>query len=247
MNSYYQSLVKEIQKQLDDKQYESALSMIETELALPYVPGDALDILNSFKEECIANTETRQRIPELDTLVHGNEAMQELAVNQLKDMNLRSHLDEVETCLNSEVLTNEIKGELIEALMDQKVEVPVHMKRDGCEYTFIPSQIIPTQEDGVLQEAMDYFDTWFSNDNPTFYRFCNRLLEQERLENRPFDFTEADAISLAKSIVRLVCDAFGQMDMFQLFEKQNGLQSVSCTPLLIERRGDSDENNMDTK
>ncbi|MBP3853969.1 MAG: hypothetical protein J6D18_05305 [Erysipelotrichaceae bacterium] len=247
MNSYYQSLIQEVQHQMDNEQYQQAISMIEAELALPYVPADALEQLKQLKEDCSVHIEKKAILPELDTLIHGNQSMQELAVSQLMDMNLRNHLEEVEILLNSDDLYNEIKGELIEALMEQKVDIPVHMKRDGCEYTFIPSQIIPAQEDGVLQEAIDCFDQWFANDNPTFYRFCCRLLEQERLENRPFDFTEAEALPLAKSIVRLVSEAFGQSEMFEQFERQNGLQSVQCTPLLIERRGEIDENELDIK
>ena len=242
MNSYYQSLIQQIQSLMDAKDYQQALTLISSELAMPYVPSEPLDILQAFKEECLVYTKPATGLPELETLIHGNASMQECAVNQMKELNLRNHLEEVQVLLNSDQLENEIKGELIESCMEQKTNVPITMKRDGCKYTFIPSEIIPWQVDGIYRETLEHFENWFSNDNPTFYRFCARLLEQERLEMRPLDFLEMDSLSIAKSIVKLVNEAFGQSEMFEVFEAQNGLENVMCTPLLIERRGETDEN-----
>ena len=74
-----------------------------------------------------------------------------------------------------------------------------------------------------------------------FKNFCNRLLEQEVLEVRPFDFMDQDPYVLAKAIVRLVLEAFGQSDQLAAFIQIHELQDVADMPLEIERRGDNDD------
>ena len=57
---------------------------------------------------------------------------------------------------------------------------------------------------------------------------------------RPFDFVDIEPESLAKSIIRLVMDAFGQSEEFLAFMKIKDLEEVDELPLLIERRGEND-------
>lgn len=241
MNSYYQSLLQTIQSNLDNEEYEKALQLIEAELRLPYVPQEELEVLQAYKDECLFHQNKPVANPDLDALIHGSFEAQEKAVSLLKDMNLRLMQDEVQTLLDSEHLLDEIKGELIESLMEQKIETPYHIKKSGLEFTFVPSVIIPSAEDSTLLEIRLYFDKWFSNDNPTYLRFCNRLLDQEILENRPMDFMDCEAIAIAKAIVRFVCEAFGQSDAFFSFEKDKKIENVVEYPLLIERRGENHE------
>ena len=66
-------------------------------------------------------------------------------------------------------------------------------------------------------------------------------LEQEMLENRPFDFMDQDPKPIAKAIVRLVAEAFGQSDEFKLFVTQKQLGEIADIPLMIESRGEQNE------
>lgn len=241
MNPYYQSLLQQIQEELDQEAYDRAYSLIQTELELPYVPQEALEVLEAYRDQCKPQLQSSKIDHALEDLVQGNMAMQEKAVALLKTMNLHTMSDLVQKLLDSDDLLDEIKGELIESLMEQKVDTPYHIKKSGLEITFVPSVIIPADQDEVVLAVRDLFDQWFSNDNPTFHRFCNRLLEQEVLENRPMDLVDCSAISIAKSIVRIVSDAFGQSDEFLLFVKEKQLENVVEIPLLIERRGEDHE------
>ena len=139
--------------------------------------------------------------------------------------------------LDSDLL-DEFKGELIEALIEQRVDSSYKIMKDGLEVTFIPSAIVPIHEDDTLIQTREIFSEWFSNDNPAFYNFCCRLLEQEALESRPFDFEDVSPLSLAKSIVRLVMEAFGQSEEFLAFMKIKGMTEIVEYPLSIERRGE---------
>lgn len=239
VNSYYQSFMQMIQKKMDQGKYEEVLEQINEELALPYVPKDIEERLVTYVLECKQHIVYPVKQPQLEKLIHGSMAEQEKAVSILKGLNLRQLHHEVQTVLDSDNLLNEIKGELIEALMDQKIDEPYKINKNGLEITFIPSAIVPYEEDETVKEANAYFDQWFSNDNPTFLEFCSRLLRQEVLEMRPFDCTDIDAKAIAKTIVRLVSEAFGQSEEFALFVKQKKLENIAEIPLLIERRGDT--------
>lgn len=243
VNPYYLSLINEIKKQIDENSFQTAYDLIHQELKMPYVPQDALDVLMELEADCQAMIETPVVHPTDDTicqLVYGNALQKEQAVSLLLNRNLRNYHEEVQILLNSDLL-DEFKGELIEALMEQKIDDPYTMLKNGLEIIFVPSSILSRDEDAVLNETMELFDQWFSNDNPAFCNFCNRLLEQEILEVRPFDFTEYEAPELAKSIVRLVLEAFGQSDQLAAFIQIHGLQNVADMPLEIERRGENND------
>lgn len=151
MNSYYQSLLQEIHKELDQKDYDKALRMIQTELDLPYVPREELEVLQNYKSECLAHIERPVVHPDLESLIHGSLQEQEKAVALLQSCNLRMMHEEVETLLCSSKLLDETKGELIESLMEQKIEDPYKMKKSGLEITFIPSIIVPSSQDATIQ------------------------------------------------------------------------------------------------
>ena len=243
MNAYYLSLLKEIQKQIDDKCYQTAYELIHQELELPYVPKEALDVLEEYQKKCISHLEKTIGSPDDEQLqiwIQGSLSQKEKAVSLLKNLNLRNYHKEISHLLNSDLL-DEYKGELIESLMAQKIDDSFTMIKNGLEITFVPSSILTKEEDVVLNRTMELFDQWFSCDNPAFQNFCNRLLDQEILENRPFDFTDHDPFVLAKSIVRLVMEAFGQSDQLAAFIQIHKLQNVADMPLEIERRGDNND------
>ena len=48
MNAYYHSLIEEIKKEIDEKSYAQAYELICQELNMPYVPQDALELLESY-------------------------------------------------------------------------------------------------------------------------------------------------------------------------------------------------------
>ena len=242
MNSYYQSLITEIQNRLKDSKISEAYELIHQELNMPYVPQDVMEILEEYEKDCISSMEAdvvKVNDEKLWKWIEGSEDQKERAVYELTSLNIRNYQNEVQSLLDSDLL-NEFKGELIEALMEQKIDTPYKIKKDGLDITFIPSAIIPLEEDKVACEVKEILSEWLSNDNPAFYQFTLRLLEQEALEIRPFDFSDFDPYSIAKSIVRLVMEAFGQSDEFATFMELKGMSKVMEIPLEIERRGEND-------
>lgn len=240
MNPYYQSLLKDVISLFSKGEYEKVDSIIRQELSMPYVPQDAMSILEHYEQECRPHLSrySRASVQDIEELTKGNTAQKEIAVNLLKASNLRQHHSDVQRLLDAEDLLQEFKGELIEALMEQKVSEPYRISKHGKTETFVPSSIIESENDPVLKEAREYLDAWLSFQNPLLLDFCLEMLNQEVLEMRPADFSGKNPKELAASLVRLVCGAMKDEEGWKALEDEFDLEGSGSYPLLIKERGE---------
>ncbi|MGN1276947.1 MAG: DUF3196 family protein, partial [Floccifex sp.] len=51
VNSYYQSLIQEIEKQIHESQFSQAYELIHQECSMPYVPQDVMEKLEEYQKE----------------------------------------------------------------------------------------------------------------------------------------------------------------------------------------------------
>ena len=238
MNAYYHSLIEEIKKEIDEKSYAQAYELICQELNMPYVPEDALELLEYYKSECKPYLEQKSKsmdFSKLQDYVHGTLEQKIYAISILENMNLRMCHDEVQELLD------EYKGTLIEALMEQKIDDPFDLIKSGLNITFIPSAILPMEQDQSINEASSLFESWFTNEDPTMIQFCMSLLMQLVLYERPFDQEDKDPYQLAKGICRLVYDAMQKSDEWPGFVKKQGLERIEDIELSIEKRGENND------
>ena len=231
MNAYYHSLIEEIKKEIDEKSYAQAYELICQELNMPYVPKDALELLEYYKSECKPYLEQKSKsmdFSKLQDYVHGTLEQKIYAISILENMNLRMCHDEVQ-------------GTLIESLMEQKIDDPFDLIKSGLNITFIPSAILPMEQDQSINEASSLFESWFTNEDPTMIQFCMSLLMQLVLYERPFDQEDKDPYQLAKGICRLVYDAMQKSDEWPGFVKKQGLERIEDIELSIEKRGENND------
>ncbi len=243
MNAYYTSLLKDIENKMIDKHYDLAYELICQELEMPYVEKEALEALNKYKDECkqYLNQESRSlNTNKLYDFIHGNLEEKICAIQMLESMNLRMYHDEIQILLNSD-LPDEYKGELIEALMEQKIDDPYEIIKSGLQITFIPSSILPISQDRTIVEVCSLFESWYSNEDPSLVQFCTTLFLQHVLSERPFDQEEEDSYVLAKAISRLVFEAMQKSDEWPIFERKLGLREVEDIQLSIEKRGENND------
>ncbi len=244
MNAYYSSLLKDIENKIKEEHYNLAYELICQELDMPYVEKEALDALKEYKDVCQQHLNMQQShsldIEKLHDFIHGNLEEKICAIQMLENLNLRMYQDEVQNLLDSD-LPDEYKGELIEALMEQKIDDPYEIIKSGLQITFIPSSILPIAQDKTIEEVCSLFECWYSNEDPSIVQFCTTLFLQYVLSERPFDQEEQDSYVLAKAISRLVFEAMQKSDEWPIFEKRLGLQEVEDIHLSIEKRGENDD------
>lgn len=243
MNAYYTSLLKDIDEKINEEHYALAYELICQELDMPYVEKEALDALEEYKNLCkqhLVHDTPSLDTNKLDDFVHGNLEKKICAIQMLENLNLRLYHDQVQDLLSSN-LPDEYKGELIEALMEQKIDDPYEIIKSGLQITFIPSAILPITQDGTIEEVCSLFESWYSNEDPSMVQFCTTLFLQHVLSERPFDQEEQDSYALAKAISRLVFEAMQKSDEWPIFEKKLGLQEIEDIHLSIEKRGENND------
>lgn len=242
MNSYYQTLLGDVVKLFQEKKFEKASQLINEELSMPYVPAEAQQILEQYQEECRPYLSRTRHVSDEELeqwCENGSESQKERAVTALLSLNLRQYLPEVRKLLLAENLLDEFKGELIEALIEQKLDETLRIRKsDGRLVSFNPSKIVPAEQDAVIQQTKNLLDQWLSADNPSLENFCEELLKQETLERRPDDFSGQDPQVLAASLVRLVYEAMNDREGYDRFIRKEKLEQLPETPLLIEKRGE---------
>lgn len=242
MNSYYQTLLGDVVKLFQEKNFEKASQLINEELSMPYVPAEAQQILEQYQEECRPWLSRTRHVSDEELeewCANGTETQKERAVTALLSLNLRQYLPEVGKLLMADNLLDEFKGELIEALIEQKVDKTLRIREaDGRVVEFNPSEIVPADQDPVIQQTKQLLDQWLSVDNPSLANFCDELLKQETLEMRPKDFSGQDPQVLASSLVRLVYEAMNDREGYDRFIRKEKLERLPETPLLIEKRGE---------
>lgn len=242
MNSYYQTLLGDVVKLFQEKKFEKASQLINEELSMPYVPAEAQQILEQYQEECRPYLSRTRYVSDEELeqwCENGSESQKERAVTALLSLNLRQYLPEVRKLLLAENLLDEFKGELIEALIEQKLDETLRIRKsDGRLVSFNPSKIVPAEQDAVIQQTKNLLDQWLSADNPSLENFCEELLKQETLERRPDDFSGQDPQVLAASLVRLVYEAMNDREGYDRFIRKEKLEQLPETPLLIEKRGE---------
>lgn len=239
MNSYYQNLLGEIVRLFAENDPEKANRLIQNELDLPYVPKDALEALEKVRDESAAERKAPGASrDDIEQWINGTPAQKERAAASLQSMNLREYHAEVQKLLLDPALIQEFKGELIEALMQQKIDEPYTMVRDGMEISFVPSLLTEKKNDPVYRQAKKDLEDWFYADNPSFCHFCLQLLDQEVLETRPFDFEGTDPAALAASIARLVFHSLRDEEGWERFVRRQPENGIQTYPLYIEKRGE---------
>lgn len=226
VNLYYRSVMDEIHRLMDEENYRQAVDILKQELSMPYIPMDVQAQLETLYQSAAASMpESRPAIStrKLDDWIAGSEQQQMAAVHVLKDLNLRNMQPQVQALLHSNA-SSLVKGELIEALRQQKVDTEYEIDKNGLQISFIPSLLTDPADDGVLQQAYTYLQNWFSASRPDLEYFARSLLEQETLASRPMDFQGLSALDLAQSIVKHVYQALGQPEAYLQFLKEHHLE-----------------------
>lgn len=240
MNPYYQSVISELVELFSKQEYDKVSQIIDNELSMPYVDAQAQEILEQYREDLKPHLSSSRQpgAEDIEKWASGSQRQQEMAAGALQRMNMRQYAETIQMLLDSKILLDEFKGELIEAMMEQRLDEEFHVAKDGIDFEFTPSLIVPASQDPVLKQADACLDAWLSCDNPSMLSFCRQLLEQEVLEMRPLDFEGVDPQALAASVVRLVFLAMKDEEGWNQFAKDHHIEDTKVYPLLIEKRGD---------
>ena len=236
MNIYYEEVIAKIKNLIEKEEYEKAYFIVQEELSLPYIEkGYEEQFIQFYNELKTMVRKDKVKVyddEDIDALLNGSLDEVFLAIEQLRNLNIRNHLDAIRTYLKNEPHFL-AKAYLIEALMEQNVSEEFEVEHEEMNVTFIPCYIEPVMEcDGTL-EVIEYLREWFENDNPSMLMMCVETLVKETYLMLPFNIEIEDAKAIAISIALYVFVAMGQNDQIQSFLDKYELESECGYPLLI--------------
>lgn len=240
MDTYYEDILKKVEALIKEGQYENAYAILDEELSMPYIPKEYEEPLiayfNQCRSECKWKDNRVYREEDIETLLNGSLEEAFLAIEQLKNSNIRNHMDVIQDYLkdNPHYL---VRSLLIEAMMEQNISDEVCIDVDGLEVRFCPCSIdAPMDSEGAIL-AVSYLKEWFENDNPTFTMMCVETLVKEAYLRLPFEIEEDDALAIACSVAAYVYAAHEELEAWKIFEEEKGLAQYRGYELLLRKHG----------
>ncbi len=237
MNNFYENLLSEIQKVMQDSDYELALKMIEDELKLPYVPQSVEEQLLLFQKECISQHKslhhnTKYHVDDIASLLKSDVAKQFMAVELLRKSNIRNHMEEIEEYFNQNPDWM-VRAFILECLIDQQVYEELHFQLDGMEITCIPSYLEKPVDQDAFAYFVNTFDSYFGNDNPNFVHLCMQSVVKEMYLRLPFMISEEEYDSVVFEVLKYVYHAMQEEEQFIAFISKKSLANTSGYTLLL--------------
>lgn len=236
MDTYYDDIIKNVEKLLKESSFQDAYKLLEEELSMPYIPQNIedklVDMYHKCRNELQLNTIKAYSEEDVDTLLCGNLEEQFLAIEQLKKSNIRNHFEAIQICLSSNVNAF-VRAMLIEAMMEQNITDEFITNVEGLEVTFSPCAIEPPMEAEGVNEAIHYLREWFENDNPTFTMMCVETLVKEAYMRLPFNIDEEEGKAIASGIARYVFYAHEEYDAWDVFCSEKKLAQYEGYELLL--------------
>ena len=132
--NYYDETIEKVKKLMGEKNYEDADILLNTELAMPYIPRIYEEIFIDLKNEIKASTidtSFTKSVPidvALDYLTSGDINNESIALELLRDHNLRNHVDILKKVIESwGVEKNMLKAYLFELLIEQEINIEINL------------------------------------------------------------------------------------------------------------------------
>lgn len=233
--NYYFELEQEIETYLNQGQYDLALNKIETELSMPYVPMKLEEKLLAWQKEChqalnITPQQTMDFEVIKELLFDSNDMMVQAALTQLGQLNLRNHLDDLQTILNTHP-NPLVSSMILYHLIEQEVDTELSFTKNGLDFEVNPRYIEhPTQSDGYQGASGRLTEMTFKE--PSLNQLCQQLLVHEMLLALPLSYDELEAEGLAYSIYKQGLFLLNRESEWYNYTVEHNIDENTCLPLI---------------
>lgn len=210
---YYTEILNDLEKLLEQKQYDDALFVIRSELRMPYVPPDFKEKLEAIRERIPVSEEHVLKVPDeekIRELLKGDGESQMYAVYSLINQNLRKHKVLVDDILSSDTIS-QAKDILIYALIEQEISEEFFLVKDGLEYHFVPRYCLLPEESDGYQEAVKQLKEVYLHE-PSLYQFALDLLQEKCFSHLPLSYEAEESGQLVDAIKSELAKMFGTVD-----------------------------------
>ena len=223
----YQDVINTIRQRIDEGQLEEALSLLEEELRMPYIPLEVEGILRQLHAYVKAQQSPAPRASVLTpsqivAYLNGDEEHQLAAVVALSALNLRAQLPLINEAF--EVLSTRIlKSLLVNVCLEQALTEEFTFTDQGITYTFIPAALTAPQESEGYLAAKSTLVEWLENDNPSLLMLALQQLDHIVLLKLPESFDADEALDLALDVLKPIYIQLADAVQWQQFLTEKGL------------------------
>ena len=205
MEDYYREILDEIDGLMRDNKLQQAFSVLEKELSMPYIPPEAEEKMQQVRKDLIYRmAEDREQYElSLDALLKrlkGKPQTQLAAAAALSERNLRSCYREINDWLSKDPQP-EAAALIVEAIAEQEIDEEYTLMKNGVEYTFWGTDVIPVARSKGLHKAMTLLEEWIGNDHPDLFEMCRTVLIHEVYLFLPLSYDEEEGEELALSVL----------------------------------------------
>lgn len=239
--NYYDSILRQLRADILAGKYESAESILEEELRMPYIPAAPKKEMEALMREVRAwrkQNRRKARIDDVGELLEmlDNEAGHIAVVSALDGLNLRE-FDEVLKKAFSVITDRGLLSVLVELCARQQLHNEYSFTFDHVTYTFIPAALeLPEESEGVdacLKQAQD----WLGNDDPSMLVLAQEAILRIALLRLPEGIDIDEALPLTLGVVKnLFYQISGVQEWHAFCEKntidENRIEAVGSEVLI---------------
>ncbi len=205
MEDYYREILDEIDSLMKEDRLQQAFSLLEKELEMPYIPPEAEEKMQKMRKDLIYRmAEDREQYElSLDALLKrlkGKPQTQLAAAAALSERNLRSCYLEINDWLSKDPQP-EAAALIIEAIAEQEINEEFTLMKNGVEYTFWGTDVIPVAHSKGFHKAMKLLEEWIGSDHPDLFEMCRTVLIHEVYLFLPLSYDEQEGEELALSVL----------------------------------------------
>ncbi|MCK5806775.1 MAG: DUF3196 family protein [Mycoplasmataceae bacterium] len=222
--NYYDETIEKVNKLMGDKKYEEADILLNTELAMPYIPKIYEDIFVDLKNEIKSFTideSFTKTVPidvALDYLTSGDINNESIALELLRDHNLRNHVEIIKKVIESwGADKNMLKAYLFELLIEQEINIDINL--NGIQMN--PSKTKTILENESVVSVMALIEDALKK-NPS--ELSVALDEFQRFLLVTYPMVPNESKAMADDIVAVVHRMFD--DKQELTERQKKIKEI---------------------
>ena len=204
MDNYYEECISKVEALIEDKKFDQAKTILEDELDMPYVPNDYLQV---FKElyRLIPKGNSNNKLyldsmEEIENSLFLDEEQQLQAMLSLERLNLRPHLSELRSWLESGEIETWIKQQILVFLLEQGIAEKFRVNLEG-ELTEVNTDTLshPFKNENYLNQVR-ILKSELEQKNPSFYQLCMQELNYQVGNLFPFKHETVDGQNVIKLV-----------------------------------------------
>lgn len=188
-----------------------AKRLIINELELPYIPLDIEKYLRSSLSEinAIINFESAKiNSLEVSELINASEEVIISNLENLKNINLRNYLLEIQFILNRKDLSNLLKSLILALLADQQIDYNFNFSKDDKYFIFNPSKSIDLRKMQSFIDLENMAKKYENKLDVTQYDFLKKLLKMFLLDIYPQIVEKEDYNYIIYGIIQVLNNAY---------------------------------------